>query len=138
MASKPEWQMVQWNKIQNPPSIPSHENVFGYEENDKGELVKQKNSEKVYTGVKKDTVGPGNYEVVKSLSSTKKGPTWHVSKNQRKVVPGADKVDPPGPGYYNSDKVDIFPIYKYKPNSVFVSKVDRENANKKLPPKPHS
>jgi hypothetical protein len=29
--------------LQNAPSIPSHQNVFGYEENERGELVKQKN-----------------------------------------------------------------------------------------------
>lgn len=45
----------------NPPSIPSHENVFGYEENDVGELMRQKNTENVHTGVGKDTVGPGQY-----------------------------------------------------------------------------
>lgn len=39
-APKPEWQQITWNRMQNPPSIPSHENVFGYEENDTGELVK--------------------------------------------------------------------------------------------------
>jgi hypothetical protein len=31
--------MVAWTKPANPPSIPSHENIFGYEENDRGELV---------------------------------------------------------------------------------------------------
>lgn len=36
-------------------------------------------------------------------------------------------VNVPGPGHYNADKVDIFPIYKYKPSSVFVSKVARDN-----------
>jgi hypothetical protein len=56
---KPEWQQVVWNKMINPPSIPSHDNVFGYEENETGDLIKQKNSEKVYAGVGKDMVGPG-------------------------------------------------------------------------------
>ncbi len=37
---KPEWQQVTWNRMPNPPSIPSHENVFGYEENPTGELIK--------------------------------------------------------------------------------------------------
>lgn len=65
----------------NPPSIPSHENVFGYEENDTGELVKQKNTDKVYTGVKQDTVGPGQYDINKGIGATKKGPTWHAPSN---------------------------------------------------------
>lgn len=38
----------------------------------------------------------------------------------------------PGPGYYNSDRVDVFPIYKYKPSSVFVSTVEREKNKKSL------
>jgi Sperm-tail PG-rich repeat len=98
--------------------------------------------------VKSDTVGPGEYEVIKPLGATKKGPSWHVSKNQNKkalttsVTEGS--VDIPGPGHYNAEKVDIFPIYKYKPSSVFVSKVARENGKNLrgapggLPPKPNS
>lgn len=117
----------------NPPSIPSHENVFGYEENDKGELVKQKNTEKAYTGVKGDTVGPGNYDVVKGLGAEKKGPTWHTSKTKKKVPENqVALVEQPGPGHYNADKVDVFPIYKYKPSSVFVSKVERDQNMKTL------
>jgi hypothetical protein len=46
----------------NPPSIPSHNNVFGYEY-DNGKLTKQSNTEKVYAGNAKDSVGPGNYEI---------------------------------------------------------------------------
>ena len=107
----------------NPPSIPSHDNVFGYEENEGGDLVKQRNPDKLVTGVGKDTIGPGNYDVVKNLGDAKKGPTWHLPKNQRKNIVGEPKSDPPGPGHYNAEKVDIFPIYKYKPSSVFVSKV---------------
>jgi hypothetical protein len=45
--------MVAWTKPPNPPSIPSHENVFGYEENEKGDLIKSKNTDKQhFTGVK--------------------------------------------------------------------------------------
>lgn len=87
--------------------------------------MKQKNSEKVHTGVRGDTVGPGNYEVVKPLGKDKKGPSWHLPKAQPKVPAITGPI--PGPGYYNSDKVDIFPIYKYKPSSVFVSKVHRDS-----------
>lgn len=51
----------------NPPSIPSHDNVFGYEEvgpdGSKKKLVRQTNTEKIYAGDQKDSVGPGNYEV---------------------------------------------------------------------------
>lgn len=48
----------------NPPSIPSHNNVFGYEEDGHGKMVRQKNTEKVYAGDIKDSVGPGNYEIM--------------------------------------------------------------------------
>ena len=51
--------------LPNAPSIPSHNNVFGYEENEKGELIKQQNSEKVHAGIGVDTVGPGHYQLVK-------------------------------------------------------------------------
>jgi hypothetical protein len=40
--------------------------VFGYEE-ENGELVRQKNTEKVHTGMKKDTVGPGEYEIARTI-----------------------------------------------------------------------
>ena len=143
---KPEWQQITWNRQQNPPSIPSHENVFGYEENNTGDLVKQKNTEKVHTGVKADTVGPGEYEVIKPLGATKKGPAWHLPKTQNKKTLSTTSTEAtaeiPGPGHYNAEKVDIFPIYKYKPSSVFVSKVGRESGknlrNSGLPPKPNS
>lgn len=44
--------------LPNPPSIPSHDNVFGYEINQRGDLVRQPNPDKVFTGVKDDRVGP--------------------------------------------------------------------------------
>jgi len=44
--------------LPNPPSIPSHDNVFGYEINTRGDLVRQPNPDKVFTGVKDDRVGP--------------------------------------------------------------------------------
>ena len=143
---KPDWQQqIQWNRMQNPPSIPSHDNVFGYEENNNGELVKQKNTEKLHTGVKQDTVGPGEYEIAKPIADQKKGPTWHLPKNNKKPVPTTSdfKQEIPGPGHYNAEKVEIFPIYKYKESSVFASKVARQNkgglrGSQMLPPKPHS
>jgi hypothetical protein len=46
----------------NAPSIPSHNNVYGYEENNNGELVRQKNAIKTYKGVGVDRVGPGDYD----------------------------------------------------------------------------
>lgn len=69
--------------LPNPPSIPSHDNVFGYEpeKSDKDNphrkaLIRQKNTELVHTGVKDDKVGPGEYEI--NLKMTTKGPTKWV------------------------------------------------------------
>ena len=39
----------------------------------------------MYRGEKNDTVGPGKYDVVKSLGAEKKGPSWHVPTNKKKV-----------------------------------------------------
>ena len=50
-------------KIMNPPSIPSHTNTFGYDENEYGQLVKQSTSSVGFTGIKQDMVGPGDYNV---------------------------------------------------------------------------
>jgi hypothetical protein len=40
-----------------------------------------------------------------------------------KAIIGDDAT--PGPGYYQAEKVEVFPIYKYKQSSMFASKVDR-------------
>lgn len=90
---KPEWQMVPWTKQTNPPSIPSHDNVFGYEENEKGMLIKSKNADKNsgHTGVKNDTVGPGKYDLVKGMGTTSKGFKWHKPEGRRK--PPLNPVD---------------------------------------------
>ena len=48
-------------KMQSPPSIPSHECVFGYEEADQGMLIKQTNPIVMHKGEKGDTIGPGQY-----------------------------------------------------------------------------
>ena len=71
-SKNPEWAQVPWSKIHNPPSIPSHDFVFGYEE-ENGELVRQKNNESKHTGVKTDTVGPGEYDIPRNVGS-RKGP----------------------------------------------------------------
>ena len=77
-------------------------------------------------------MGPGNYELsFGNLGTNKRGVSWNVQKNLKKGVTSTEnKIMEPGPGSYNVDKVDIFPIYKYKPSSIFVSKVQRETAGK--------
>lgn len=53
-------------KIINPPSIPSHQTVFGYEENLKGQLIKQQSNLIGFTGERNDRVGPGDYDLSKA------------------------------------------------------------------------
>lgn len=103
----------------NPPSIPSHNNVFGYEENARGMLIKQKNTELVHTGDKTDKVGPGEYEV--NIKKTTKGPTRWVKPNEREEK----GVLQPGPGHYQPPQSTLNPIYKNNKTSVFASRVPR-------------
>jgi hypothetical protein len=122
--------------MHNPPSIPSHDYVFGYEE-ENGELVRQKNTEKVHLGTKQDTVGPGEYEIPRNLGNSRRGVRWQPPKNTKSKgmaalgtrnstsAVGTLGVDTPGPGHYLAEKTDLAPIYKYKQSSMFASKVDR-------------
>lgn len=117
---KPEFQQIQWQRAPNPPSIPSHDNVFGYEETKAGDLKKQKNPEKIITGVKEDRVGPGQYNIPEAIGKTKKGVVKWKKANKK-----ASKQDNVGPGHYQVEKNMMFPIYKYKQSSVFASNVER-------------
>ena len=49
--------------MQNPPSIPSHNAVFGYNEDERGRLIRSDGPEKVLSGAGNEKVGPGDYEV---------------------------------------------------------------------------
>jgi hypothetical protein len=90
-----------------------------------GDLIKQKNPEKVYTGIGRDRVGPGQYESVNEIATKVKGTDWHSSKMKRTAPGEENKGIMVGPGQYNSEKQEIFPVYKYKQSSVFASKVQR-------------
>jgi len=112
--------------LPNPPSIPSHNNVFGYEENQRGELIRQKNSEQVLTGVKDDKVGPGHYEI--GVKKVTRGPTkWMKSDHQAKMAKLSQNA--PGPGHYQQPISAINPIYKNNKSSVFASAVPRNAAS---------
>jgi hypothetical protein len=65
-------------------TIPAKMQAFGYEMNEKGELVMNQDPDKNirYQGVKHDTVGPGSYNVVKSRDWVKNSMDWSRSKNQ--------------------------------------------------------
>lgn len=58
----------------NPPSIPSHDFVFGYDVKE-GAFVKQNNPEKVYKGEKEDFIGPGHYNANANLTQPQKRTT---------------------------------------------------------------
>ncbi len=80
-------------------------------------------------------MGPGAYNTIEQLGGKKKGLQWVKGTTQnKKKAEGAPPGVAPGPGHYNSHKTDIFPIYKYKQSSVFMSKVERQTGQK--PPKP--
>lgn len=122
---KTEFKPVEWQRTPNPPSIPSHDNVFGYEETKTGDLKRQKNPEKITSGVKQDIVGPGHYNVSESLNKNQKGIVkWKKNKSKR-FKQKSNKQPSLGPGHYQVEKTEIFPIYKYKPTSVFASRVER-------------
>ena len=74
-------------KMQSPPSIPSHEHVFGYEEARKGMLVKQTNPDDTHKGEKGDTIGPGQYDIAGTFGSSRKpkGVDWQRSKSKRDI-----------------------------------------------------
>jgi hypothetical protein len=118
-------------KIQSPPSIPSHESVFGYEEANHGILIKQSNPDKIHRGEKGDTIGPGQYNVPSSFSTSNnfKGLSWQRSKSKRELynLKSKPNVDFITPRDYN-----IFPIYKFKNSSVFASKVPRMDKSDKM------
>lgn len=113
--------------MQSPPSIPSHDNVFGYEEANQGMLVRQSNPDVIFKGEKGDTIGPGQYDVPTAFGAKKqaKGVDWQRSKSKRDLQTIKKKEEVVGPGQYNIDKINIFPIYKFQNSSVFSSKVPR-------------
>lgn len=122
---KQEWNAMNWLRLPSAPSIPAPGQAFGYDETANGELVMQSNPEKVYAGTGKDSVGPGQYNAKKPDEVWKaRGPAWHKSRAKRIVATAPDsKV---GPGSYNEFQLNLAPMYKYKPNAVFVSGTQRE------------
>jgi hypothetical protein len=96
--------------------------VFGYEETEDGDLVMQTNPEKIYKGTREDMVGPGNYEVAKL--PPRAGTNWKIPMSKRRDSLNHSDSGV-GPGSYNIENKELLSIYKYKPSSNFVSKVNR-------------
>lgn len=100
-------------KLPNAPSIPSHNNVFGYEETASssvysvdGELVQQQNPEKIFAGEGDDAIGPGHYEIGRSPFGRHKGTNWHAS-NARRGNAQRRTNNYVGPGTYDTDTSTI-------------------------------
>lgn len=113
-------------RLPNAPSIPSHNNVFGYEETPNGDLIQQQNPEKVFAGTGADTVGPGHYEIKREIAK-KTGTNWHASKVKRLAF-GDPKPDlnTLGPGSYDAFlKQASAPQTKVRGTSCFVSTVPK-------------
>jgi hypothetical protein len=115
-------------RIMNPPSIPSHLSVFGYEENVAGQLVKQKSNQVGFAGNAVDSVGPGDYEIDNSKNVTTKNTvgvvTWKKPQQKPKtaaVVEATKKTELPGPGQYEVAQGLV--VNSRKPQMVFASKV---------------
>lgn len=121
-SKKTEWANVSWMRMPSAPSIPSHNQIFGYEEMPNGELVMQKNPEKVFTGAQGDSVGPGHYEV-KSLEALNpvKGTQWGKSTSKKGLQVKSTTAATIGPGTYSEAQLNITPMYKFKPSAVFMS-----------------
>ena len=117
--------------MQNPPSIPSHNAVYGYNEDDRGKLIRSDGPEKVLSGQGTEKVGPGEYDL--SLRGTTKGVTkWHKNSSNPVLEKKKQKeVIKPGPGHYQQPVNSVNPIYKNNRSSVFASQVVRDNQTKR-------
>lgn len=119
------------------PSIPSNIHSLGYEENDQGELIINKNTLTHHTGRKEDSVGPGQYS--QNLARESKGTTWHKSKSQRNLHRSKTATGPAvGPGAYTKFKVKVEPMYKFKESSAFACKTSRTTTVSNISPGPGS
>ena len=86
--------LINLNKYQSIPSIPSNLHAFGY--NDALELNEP--PVELFKGEKGDTVGPGQYESQKDETSKSRGVSWVKEKAIKDV--NEDEKDNIGPGSY--------------------------------------
>lgn len=106
------------------PSIPTQSQAFGYDETETGELICQKNPNKLYSGTFQDSVGPGHYNP-KTVDDAygSKGTSWHKSNSRRELIPSASSNI--GPGTYNYAREQS--IYKLKSSPAFASTCKRDS-----------
>ena len=67
------------------PTIPSKENIYGFDILNNGTLIQRQNPDmyKTFTGIKDDTVGPGSYEIEKPDNWLKTGTSWSKLRSVR-------------------------------------------------------
>eukprot|EP00163_Fabomonas_tropica_P007272 TRINITY_DN16_c0_g1_i1.p1 TRINITY_DN16_c0_g1~~TRINITY_DN16_c0_g1_i1.p1 ORF type:complete len:589 (-),score=118.77 TRINITY_DN16_c0_g1_i1:265-2031(-) len=100
---------VRANRKITAPSIPSGQQSFGYEENNRGELIPQGGAKKGYEGRGKSAVGPGSYTPLVDITkgNGSKGAAWSRSRARRSSFSGSKDTANIGPGqYYHEKKED--------------------------------
>ncbi|CAD8103197.1 unnamed protein product [Paramecium sonneborni] len=118
--------LMKMNKYQSIPSIPSSNQVYGYTEKGTHDLEVNKFPFPTFTGLKQDSVGPGQYEVKDAFEQNKyKGNFWHKSKVQRlEPTISKEKELMVGPGTYDPN-ASVVPLHKLNPSGNFQSKSQR-------------
>jgi len=93
---------VKWVRVPSAPSIPGRSDQYGYEENERGGLVKQPPPVEGHSGTKGNTVGPGMYRVerVPPRSRTRGAVSFGLSRTLRSTAAKAETI--PGPGAYEN------------------------------------
>ena len=108
-------------KPAGPPSIPVHQQSFGYEEVGDGELRMQKPPTGGFTGVSGHrSAGPGEYDPMRATNVTKPAsvqPNFGNSRVVRAVF--SESKDTPGPGAYAAEGSEL----RAKPSAAFLSRV---------------
>lgn len=115
------------NKYQLIPSIPTQKEAFGYTEAENQELQLNKNPMFKYSGVGRDSIGPGQYDAKESLDQ--KGYSWWKSNANRMGKMKSQTLDILGPGCYNPS-LEIRNLYKGKATSAFLSQLNRGDDKK--------
>ncbi|CAD8090677.1 unnamed protein product [Paramecium sonneborni] len=115
--------LMKLNKYQSIPSIPTTSQVYGYTDKGPHDLELNKSPVPIFTGLKQDTVGPGQYQLRDTFDNNKnKGPSWHKSRVPKLVPPSREQIV--GPGAYDHEN-SIIPLYKLNPSGNFLSKSQR-------------
>lgn len=94
----------------NPPSIPSGDFVYGYEETELPHVLILKIKPKdIISGNQGDSVGPGHYDFEPISRRNKAGTNWHTSKTVRELLPfkKIDNYENVGPGAYELSSASI-------------------------------